>query len=65
MSIWAILGSVVVSADKLGDLRIGLQDLTAMPGGHHPRSTIEHRTEVVRPPQLGFAGREPHPNRQL
>ena len=36
-----------------------------MPGGHHPRSTIEHRTEVVRPPQLGFAGRDAHPHRQL
>ena len=45
--------------------RLGQQDLTAMPGGHHPRRTIEHRTEVVRPPQLGFAGRQPHPHRQL
>ncbi len=45
--------------------RLGQKDLTAMPGGHHPRSTIEHRTEVIRPPQLGFAGRNPHPHRQL
>ena len=45
--------------------RLGQQDLTAMPGGHHPRSTIEHRTEVVRPAQLGFAGRDAHPHRQL
>ena len=45
--------------------RLGQQDLTAVPGGHHPRRTIEHRTEVVRPPQLGFAGRQPHPHRQL
>ena len=36
-----------------------------MPGGHHPRRTVEHRTEVVRPPQLGLAGRDPHPDRQL
>ena len=27
--------------------RIGQQHLTAVPGGHHSRSTIEHRTEVV------------------
>ena len=45
--------------------RIGQQDLTAVPGGHHPRGTVEHRTEIVRPPQLGFAGRDPHPHRQL
>ena len=25
-----------------------------MPGGHHPRSTIQHRTEVIPTPQLGF-----------
>ena len=36
-----------------------------MPGGHHPRRTIEHRAEVVALPQLGFAGRQPHPHRQL
>ena len=36
-----------------------------MPGGHHPRRTVEHRTEVIRLPQLGFAGRQPHPHRQL
>jgi hypothetical protein len=35
-----------------------------MPGGHHPRGAIEHRTEVVGPPQLGLAGRDPHPHRQ-
>ena len=45
--------------------RVGQQDLTAMPGGHHPRRTIEHRTEVIPVPQLGFAGRQPHPHRQL
>ena len=45
--------------------RLGQQDLTAVPGGHHPRRAIEHRTEVVRPAQLGFAGRDPHPHRQL
>ena len=31
---------------------------------HHPRGTIQHRTEIVRPPQLGFAGRDAHPHRQ-
>ena len=36
-----------------------------MPGGHHPRRTVEHRTEVVPPAQLGLAGRQPHPHRQL
>ncbi len=36
-----------------------------MTGGHHPRRTVEHRTEVIRPPQFGFAGRNPHPHRQL
>ena len=45
--------------------RLGQQDLTTMPGGHHPRSTIQHRTEVVPVPQLGFAGRNAHPHRQL
>ena len=45
--------------------RLGQQDLTAMPGGHHPRRTIEHRTEVVPTAQLGFAGRDAHPHRQL
>ena len=36
-----------------------------MSGSHHPRGAIEHRAEVIRPPQLGFAGRQPHPHRQL
>jgi hypothetical protein len=36
-----------------------------MPGGHHPRSTIQHRTEVIPTPQLGFPSRQPHPHRQL
>jgi hypothetical protein len=36
-----------------------------MPGRHHPRSTIEDRTEVIRPSQFGFAGRDAHPHRQL
>src|SRR5271155_1083552 len=36
-----------------------------MPGSHHPCGPVEHRTEVVGPPQLGFAGRDAHPNRQL
>ena len=45
--------------------RLGQQDLTAVPGGHHPRRTVEHRTEVVPVPQFGLAGRQPHPHRQL
>ena len=45
--------------------RLGQQDLTAVPGGHHPRRTVEHRTEVVALAQLGFAGRDAHPHRQL
>ena len=45
--------------------RVGQQDLTTMPGGHHPCSTIQHRTEVIPIPQFGFAGRQPHPHRQL
>ena len=36
-----------------------------MPGGHHPRGTVQHRTEVVGLPQFGLAGRDPHPHRQL
>ena len=43
----------------------GEQDLTAMPGSHHPRGTVQHRTEVVPVPQFGLAGRQPHPHRQL
>ena len=45
--------------------RVGQQDLTAMPGGHHPRRTVQHRTEVIPTPQFGFAGRQPHPHRQF
>ena len=36
-----------------------------MPGGHHPRGTVQDRTEVVAFPQFGFAGRNPHADRQL
>ncbi len=36
-----------------------------MARSHHPRSTIEHRTEVIPVAQFGLAGREPHPHRQL
>ncbi len=35
-----------------------------MTGGHHPRSTVEHRAEVVTVARLGFPGRQPHPHRQ-
>ena len=45
--------------------RLGQQDLTAVPGGHHPCRTIQHRTEIVPVAQLGFPGRQPHPHRQL
>ena len=45
--------------------RLGQQDLTAVPGGHHPRCTIQHRTEVIPLAQLGFAGCDAHPHRQL
>jgi hypothetical protein len=36
-----------------------------VPGGHHPRRTIEHRAEIVALAQLGFTRRQPHPHRQL
>jgi hypothetical protein len=36
-----------------------------MPGGHHPRRPVEHRTEIVVSPQLGLAGRNSHPHRQF
>ena len=45
--------------------RVGQQDLTAMTGGHHARGTIQNRSEIVALTQLGFAGRQAHPHRQL
>ena len=56
--------SVVPPAEKMccGVIE---QDLTTVPGSHHPRSAIQHRTEVVRPPKLCFTGRNPHPYRQF
>jgi hypothetical protein len=45
--------------------RLGRQDLTTMPGGHHPCGTIEHRAEVVPISQLRFTGCQPHSYRQL
>ena len=36
-----------VNAAEQYRCRVGHQDLTAVPGGHHPRSTVEHRPEVV------------------
>ena len=45
--------------------RLGQQDLTAVPSGHHACRTVEHRAEVVAPSQFGFAGRDAHPHRQL
>jgi hypothetical protein len=29
--------------------RLGQQDLNTVPGSHHPRRTVEHRTEVIGP----------------
>jgi hypothetical protein len=34
-------------------------------GGHHPRCTVEYRTEVIPVTQFGLAGRQPHPHRQF
>ena len=36
-----------------------------MTGAHHARRAIQHGAEVVAVPQLGLAGRHPHPDRQL
>jgi hypothetical protein len=44
--------------------RICQQDLTTMTCCHHPRRTVEHRTEVITIPPLGFTGRQSHPHRQ-
>jgi hypothetical protein len=41
------------------------QDLTAVPGGHHPSRAVQHRPEVVPVPQFGLTGRQTHPHRQL
>jgi hypothetical protein len=54
-----------VNSTEQARRRLSQQDLAAVPGGHHPRGPVEHGTEVVGPPQLGFAGRDPHPHRQL
>jgi hypothetical protein len=54
-----------INAAEQNCRRVGQQDLTAVPGGHHPSRTIEHGTEVIPTPQLGFAGRQPHPHGQL
>ena len=45
--------------------RLGQQDLAAVAGRHHPRGPIQHRTEVVRLPELRLAGGQSHPDRQL
>jgi hypothetical protein len=45
--------------------RVSQQNLTAMPGSHHPRRTVEHRTEIVPVAQFGLTGRNAHPHRQL
>jgi hypothetical protein len=54
-----------INAAEQNRRRLGQQDLTAVPGGHHPRGAIEHHTEVVGPAQLGFAGCDAHPDGQL
>jgi len=36
-----------------------------VPGGHHPRRTVEHGTEVVPVSQLGLPGGQSHSHRQL
>ena len=36
-----------------------------MPGGHHPRSAVEHRPEIVTVPKLSLPGRNTHSHRQL
>jgi len=41
------------------------QDLTAVPGSHHPRGTVQHRAEIVPVAQLCLTGRNAHPHRQL
>ena len=45
--------------------RVGQQDLTAVTGGHHACGPIQNRSEIVARTQFGFAGRQPHPHRQL
>ena len=41
------------------------QDLTAVPGGHHPGCAVERGAEVVVTPLFGFTGRDAHPDRQF
>ena len=36
-----------------------------MPSGHHPLGTVQHRAKIIGSPQLGFTGRQSHPDRQL
>jgi hypothetical protein len=36
-----------------------------VPGGHHACGPIQNRSEIVTLTQLGFAGRQPNPHRQL
>ena len=36
-----------------------------MPGGHHPRSAVQHRAEIVSVPQFGLPGRNAHAHREL
>ena len=54
--------SMLLSSPAVGAVE---QNLPAVPGGHHPRRPVEHRTEVIPVPQFGLTGRQPHPHRQL
>ena len=54
-----------INAAEQSHRRLGQKDLPAVPGGHHPRSSIQHRTEIITLAQLGFPGRNPHPHRQF
>jgi hypothetical protein len=45
--------------------RLSHENLNTVPGGHHPRRTIEHRTAVVPIPRFGLAGCDAHAHRQL
>ena len=45
--------------------RLGHEHLASVPGSHHPRRAIQHRSEVVAVAQLCLTGRDAHPHRQL
>ena len=53
------------NAAKQTRSRVGHQDLTAVPGGHHACGPIQNHAEIVARTQFGFAGPQPHAHRQL